>query len=388
MRPGLGLTASYTETVSYLLAFAGFAALIILHEFGHFVAAKAVGMRVERFALFFPPLIFKRRRKGSETEYAIGAIPLGGYVKITGMNPQEEIPAEVADRAYYRQKVWKRIVVIGAGPAVNIVLAFGILFGLFAIHGIERVAPSVAAVTESSPADGKLRPGDRILAIDGEPGYVAGLSAQAGERRVGMMRDAIVAHRCEQAKPTVGCAATTPVKITVLRAGTRSVVEVVPQYDTSAGRLLVGFSFGTAQQDVAVGEAARMSVSGMWNVTTATVQGIVKLFYDAEARKEVSGVVGSYEATRQSFEFDTVRAVSVLALISLSLGIINLFPFLPLDGGHIFWALAEKLRGRAISFRVMERASLVGFMLVIFLFYVGLSNDIGRLTSGEGFGVR
>jgi regulator of sigma E protease len=78
----------------------------------------------------------------------------------------------------------------------------------------------------------------------------------------------------------------------------------------------------------------------------------------------------------------------ILALISLSLGIINLFPFLPLDGGHIFWALAEKVRGRAISMRVMERASIVGIMLVVFLFYVGLSNDIGRLSSGEGFGVR
>ena len=80
----------HTDRVSYLLAFAGFAALIILHEFGHFVAAKAVGMRVERFALFFPPLIWRWRPKGSETEYAIGAIPLGGYVKITGMNPEEE----------------------------------------------------------------------------------------------------------------------------------------------------------------------------------------------------------------------------------------------------------------------------------------------------------
>ena len=102
--------------MSWLLAFLGFAALIILHEAGHFAAAKAVGMRVERFALFFPPL-WARHKRG-ETEYAIGMIPLGGYVKITGMNPAEEIPPEVAHRAYFRQPVWKRIVVISAGPAV------------------------------------------------------------------------------------------------------------------------------------------------------------------------------------------------------------------------------------------------------------------------------
>ena len=134
-------------------------------------------------------------------------------------------------------------------------------------------------------------------------------------------------------------------------------LQVVPRYDDEAKRLLIGFGFGTRGVDVGVGEAAKLSVTGMWDVTTTTVSSIVKLVYDPKARDEVSGVVGSYEATRQSFEFDTVRAVSILALISLSLGIINLFPFLPLDGGHIFWALAEKVRGRAISLRVMERAS-------------------------------
>jgi regulator of sigma E protease len=101
----------------------------------------------------------------------------------------------------------------------------------------------------------------------------------------------------------------------------------------------------------------------------------------------VSGVVGSYEVTRESFDFDTVQALLVLGIISLSLAVINLFPFLPLDGGHIFWALAEKIRGRPIPFSVIERASAIGFLLVIMLFVIGLSNDIGRLR-GEGFGVR
>ena len=151
-----------------LLAFAGFAALVILHEFGHFVAAKAVGMRVERFALFFPPLLAKVRR--GETEYAIGAVPLGGYVKITGMNPHEELPPEVAPRAYYRQKVWKRIVVIGAGPAVNIALAFLILWALFWADGVQRSDIGVRAVERGSPAAQVLQPGDLILSIDGAPG--------------------------------------------------------------------------------------------------------------------------------------------------------------------------------------------------------------------------
>ena len=373
--------------MSFFLAFAGFAALIILHEFGHFVAAKAVGMRVERFALFFPPLIARWRPRNSETEYAIGAIPLGGYVKITGMNPEEVIAPEIAHRAYFRQPVWKRIVVIAAGPAVNIVLAFLILWVLFASRPMPHVAPIVERVEKGSPAQGQLLAGDRIVSVDGKPGFAPGISVETGEKRVEAMRAQIASHSCA-GKVKQGCAATEPVEVVVLRDGVQRTLQVVPRYDAEAKRLLIGFGFGTRGVDVGVGEAASLSVTGMWDVTTTTVSAIVKLVYDPKARDEVSGVVGSYEATRQSFDFDTVRAISILALISLSLGIINLFPFLPLDGGHIFWALAEKVRGRAISLRVMERASAVGFVLVLLLFYVGLSNDIGRLTSGEGFGVR
>ncbi len=372
--------------MSYFLAFAGFAALVILHEAGHFVAAKAVGMRVERFSLFFPPLIARWRPKGSETEYAIGAIPLGGYVKITGMNPAEEIPPDVAHRAYYRQKAWKRIVVIAAGPAVNIVLAFLILWVLIASEG--RAVPGVAVldVQRDTPAAAAFEPGDRILAIDGVRGYEPGLSEDEVDARAVRLRRAINRHRCA-GRQVDGCVAAEPARVTILRDGRRMTVRVRPRYDAQAKRMLLGFSFGE-QEDVGVGKAAELSVNAIWFVTRETVQSIVRLVYDSEARDEVSGVVGGYEATRQTLEFDTVRAIQILALISLSLGVINLFPFLPLDGGHIFWALAEKVRGRPIPFAVMERAGVIGFILVILLFFVGLQNDIGRLTSGEGFGVR
>src|SRR3954453_14194663 len=144
--------------MSYVLAAAGFALLIILHEAGHFTAAKAVGMRVERFYLFFPPAVFKVKR--GETEYGIGAIPLGGFVKITGMNPEEKLPPEIAVRGYYAQPVWKRIVVIGAGPAVNLVVAFLMLFVL--AFGAREVTKGVERTAPGSPASRVLQPGDRI----------------------------------------------------------------------------------------------------------------------------------------------------------------------------------------------------------------------------------
>ena len=186
--------------MSWFLAFAGFAALIILHEFGHFAAAKAVGMRVERFALFFPPLIAKVQR--GETEYGIGAIPLGGYVRITGMSPREGLSPEVAHRAYYRQAVWKRIVVIAAGPAMNVLVAFLLAFGLFLFQGVAQPhSLRVSAVAPNAGATGKLQVGDRSVSIDGHRGYLPGWTDAQVERQAN------------------GCRATTPATVVVLRDG-------------------------------------------------------------------------------------------------------------------------------------------------------------------------
>src|SRR5579864_8313853 len=154
--------------MSYLLAFLGFAALIILHEAGHFVAAKAVGMRVERFSLFFGPLLVKFRR--GETEYGIGPLPFGGYVKITGMNPNEQMPESVRPRAYYNQPVWKRILVISAGPAVNLLIAFMIIWLLLLSVGQATVLTKVASVQPTAPAAHVIRPGDTIVSVDGVRG--------------------------------------------------------------------------------------------------------------------------------------------------------------------------------------------------------------------------
>jgi regulator of sigma E protease len=369
--------------MSWFLAFAGFAALIVLHELGHFAAAKAVGMRVERFALFFPPLLAKVRR--GETEYGIGAVPLGGYVRITGMNPNEEIPPEVAHRAYYRQAVWKRIVVISAGPAMNLVIAFLIFWALFLSQGIVQNSLGVSLVDPGGAAATALREGDRIVTIDGRPGYEPGLSAAEISERQAALRKAVGSHRCA-GEPAPGCRAQTPATVVVQRGDERRTVQIRPRYNAQQDQMLLGIGYGTVQ-DVGPVHAATLSVDRMWAITTQTVSSMGRLFYDEQARRDVSGVVGSYEVTRQTIEFDTTRALLILGIISLSLAVINLFPFLPLDGGHIFWALAEKVRGRPIAFSIMERASVVGFVLVAVLFFIGLSNDIGRLQ-GDGFGVR
>jgi regulator of sigma E protease len=363
--------------MSWLLVFLGLCFLIVLHEAGHFVAAKATGMRVERFFLFFGPTLWSFKR--GETEYGVKAIPLGGYVKITGMNPEEEIPPEVVGRAYYRQPVWKRIVVIGAGPAVNIVLAFAILFGVYLLNA-EQVTQSVGEIRAGTPAAKSLQSGDRIVAVDG-----SSYSGVDRETRLERFREQIASHECP-GKQVNGCRAATPVKLSVERNGQVKTILIRPEYDGAEGRTLIGFSYGTEPESIGAGTAASRAGDSIWAVTSGTFHVFSHIF-ESEQRKQLSGIVGTSDVAHQTIEKSTTKSLLLLALVSLSLGLINLLPILPLDGGHIFWSLVEKLRGRAVSLQVMERASMIGFALVAMLFFIGLSNDIGRLT-GEGFNVR
>src|SRR5437588_2312621 len=211
--------------MSYVLAFVGFAVLIILHEAGHFVAAKAVGMRVERFSLFFGPMLVRFRR--GETEYGIGPIPLGGYVKITGMNPREEIPPEVESRAYYSQPVWKRVVVILAGPAMNLLIAFILVWAVIWSNGQLVPTKRILAVT-GAPAATALHPGDRIVSVDGVAGSTNAI------------RNAIGRHRCAGAQVN-GCLAATPARVVVRRNGQLRAFDLRPRYSASDHRPLLGF---------------------------------------------------------------------------------------------------------------------------------------------------
>jgi regulator of sigma E protease len=363
--------------VSYVLAFLGFSALILLHEAGHFVAAKAVGMRVERFSLFFGPLLVKFRR--GETEYGIGPIPLGGYVKITGMNPNEELPPDVIPRAYYNQPVWKRVVVILAGPAVNLLIAFIVLAIIFGSQGqvVTRNGQPVAQIARTSlqqPAASYLKPGDQIVAVNGHrnPPFDQLTKQISSDRCTGV--------------PSAGCRAPHPVSLTVRRASKLLTFSIYPRYDPVAKRMRLGFSYQPALQPVSAIGAAGQSVSQMWYVTHTTISTIARLF-EPKVRSQLHGVVGGFTVTQERFAYSSTDAFYTLALISLSLAVINLFPFLPLDGGHVFWALAEKVRGRRIKFETMERAGAVGFVLIIFIFVIGLSNDISTLT-GQGFNAR
>ncbi len=372
--------ACHTEAVSWVLTILGIVALIVLHEFGHFTVAKAVGMRVERFSLFFPPTLFKVRR--GETEYAIGAIPAGGYVKITGMNPEEleDLDPEATRRAYYNQPPWKRIAVIVAGPGVNIAIAFVLFWAVLFSGNITGSASlnsldpslnalvtntSVLAVEHGAAASGVLRQGDRIVAIDGHPVMVSSARAR------------IAAHACAGTQ-TDGCRAATPVRLTIRRDGRTLSLSLYPRYSKEAKRMLVGVGFGSIKR-YGVLAAAGGSIGAMWHATTGTLTGFFKALTSSKTRSEVSSIVGITQTAHETVVAGPGIAIVFLGYISLVLAVINLFPFLPLDGGHVAWSLGEKLRRKRISLAAMYRFSSVGILLLLFLVINGVSNDIGRL---------
>jgi regulator of sigma E protease len=387
----------------WALTVAGFAFLIIIHEFGHFIAAKATGMRVERFFLFFPPKLVSIKR--GETEYGIGALPFGGFVKITGMNPDElepapaageesrsggglmtkmegagqggpraPLPPEVLKRAYYRQPVWKRIVVIGAGPAMNLLLAFVILFAVSL--SLDKFNGEVGAIESGTPAAQYLQTGDKILSVDGKS-----FPNTSRQGRAAHFINLVAKHKCAAHPPTDHCWATTPVDVKIERNGQVEQLAITPFYDAEAKRMRLGFSYGAKSVGQSPLAAADNAASQMWRVTTGTL-GVFSKILEPQERKKIHGIVGISDVTQQAFSYGVVEALTLIAFISLSLAIINLFPFLPLDGGHIFWSLVEKVRGRPVAFSVMERASVVGFLLVMILFAIGLSNDIHSLNNG------
>ncbi len=368
------MLAFLSGLVPWVLAFIGFASLVVLHEAGHFAAAKAVGMRVERFALFFPPLIF--RKQIGETEYAIGAVPLGGYVRISGMSPAEDLPEDVRDRAYHAQPVWKRIVVIAAGPLVNLVIGVVLLIAfLWLIGPPTAISDRVDEVVPGSPAAGVIEPGDRLVSVDGVRWSPQTLSA------------VIDGHRCPLAVPLQNCRAAEPAELVIERAdGSRKEIELTPTYDAVTERNRVGFRYGLDREPIAFGPAVIRGLDASVRLARLTVELPARLF-DPVQRAQITGVVGSYETTRQAIIKAPGDVVFILAVISLSLAIINLFPFLPLDGGHIFWAIVEKIRHKPVPLATMERAGVIGIMLLIPLFMIGFYNDVGRLM-GEGFSLR
>lgn len=346
--------------------------LVLVHEAGHMVAAKWCGMQVERFSIFFGKPWAKFQR--GETEYGIGWLPLGGYVKISGMTRDEELPPEMVSRAYYASRTWKKVVVIAAGPAVNLLVAF-LCFAIYFWIGIPsfQSTSAVSAVTPGSPAAAiGLKAGDTVVSVNG-----VRATGQAGAERLRTElqqnpgRTVIVRydHRGTQ----------------VTKAAT---LQSVAGDGKPIGRLGVQFDVKTGPRE-SVGPVGGITTAGRytWFLIKENGKGIGNLFTSQEARDQVGSVVAIGAVYNQVAGDGLTEIVRFIGLISLVLAIFNLLPIFPLDGGHILFALIEKVKGSPISTRVYERAGMVGWALILVVFVFALQNDIVKLA-GDGFTLR
>lgn len=350
----LVLSGHWTLVVAVL----GLALLIFVHELGHFLAAKAFGMRVERFYIGFPPAIVRRRR--GETEYGIGVIPLGGFCKISGMTPDEEIPDDVVPRAYTSKPVWQRNITIAAGPVMNFVAALVILFVFIQVGGVQRPTLTVSQVVKGTPAAAAgLRAGDRLVAGDGKAfsGWDAATAFLTAHPRQVV--------RLSYETPA-GVSRTIPVRLTT-RPG-------------APGEGFLGVGVTSRPTYPAPWGAAGRSLTTAASIVSATFKGLWLLVtgkVNPTGSQGLAGPVGIVDVSQTAVQQSWYPLL--LAFISVNLGIVNLLPFLPFDGGHIFFNVLESVRRRKVDPRVVERAIAIGVVVLVTLFVLLTYNDLRRI---------
>jgi regulator of sigma E protease len=268
------------------------------------------------------------------------------------MRSLEDLDDALGPDAYWRAATWKRVAAIVAGPAANIVLALVLFTGLF-MTSVGKATTTVDGVSTNSPAArAGLQPGDRIVSIDGTPVRPADISRLISDSEG------------------------RPLTVVVERGGTEVPLPPTPARKND-GTYRLGFIL--AGEGLPLHEAVGESFDLALDVTGEIGAALGRLV-TGEGRKEISSPVGIVQGSSEAAKQGTENFLFVLGLISLSIALLNLLPLLPLDGGHIVFAVAEGVRGRAVRREVYERVSVVGIGLVVLLFVIGLSNDIGRLS--------
>ncbi len=416
--------------MSFAVAIFGLLLLVAIHELGHFTAAKATGMRALRFYLGFPPAVVKRT--WGDTEYGIGAIPLGGFVKIPGMlRPEASDLYEVEDA-------------LGQAKDIDEAAALRLAAGLADVqrcldqgrHDDARAASAELAAEVESVADAlppiQLRRAQRSLErldqnLDpraywrcSRPKRLTVITAGpiANVVTCFLILSAVALYGLPVAVPVVqSVLAKSPAAASGLRAGDR-VVTVNGRHtgvngirsaiaESKGGKVSLvvvrngrrmtlhterskvidgayrlGFSFGTTNRPYSLIHAPTFAGSEMWTLTTGTVRALGDIV-TPKGRSQLHSTVGIVDVSAQAEQAGATDYLVLLAFISLSLAIFNLLPFLPLDGGHVFLIALERIRGKMVSRAVFERVSVLGIMLMALLFVVGLQNDLSSILNSQ-----
>jgi regulator of sigma E protease len=341
--------------------------LVFVHELGHFAVAKRLGVKVLRFSIGFGPVLFARRH--GETEYAVSAMPLGGYVKMLGEEDEDEAMAE-PERAFATQSLARRSAIAVAGPAMNILFAFLAYALLFLWVGVEvpSTEPRVGGVAAGSPAEqAGLRAGDRVVTVEGQ--------------RMATWEGLAQAVRESQGRPLA---------LTVDRDGTPFSITVAPKLrdvgpvggDPGKQVYLIGIEAWRDWQRVgplqAIGLAGRQTATATYLVG----QGLLHMIQGRVPLRELGGPIAIAQAAGQQARAGARYFLSMLAFLSINLAVLNLLPIPALDGGHLALFAIEGALGRPLRPRHRELAQQVGLLLLLSLMVFVFYNDIHRLVQG------
>ena len=333
-----------------------FGLLVLFHEFGHFIMAKATGMRVDEFAIGFGPKLVSKQV--GETVYSIRCVPLGGFNDIAGMDPADN---DAGDRGYCEKSVWKRMIVIVAGPLMNFFLPIVIFFLIFMTAGVSSPStrPELGEVMPDQPAAlAGLKKGDRIYAINEK-------SVTTWDDIVRIVREADGS----------------PMKIAYHRGGEERQATVIPVHDKQENRMMIGVMGALDTRQPSVAEAASTAVWKTGYVIYHMVEGLVQIF-TGKAAAELAGPLGVMQMTGTVAKLGLAALMNFAALLSLNLGVINLLPIPALDGGHFVTLLIEAFRGKPLGEKALHYTQMAGITALVALMLFATKNDIVRIFFG------
>ncbi len=348
-------------TLFYFLVTIGI--IIFIHELGHFLAAKAVGIRVEAFSLGFPPRLWGRRY--GDTDYCISAIPLGGYVKMSGMIDESLGGEEKITGAPYEfmsKRTWQKMLVISAGVLMNFFLAFVIFSFLAGAQGIPVAAlPVVNEVVAGSPAESAgLRAADRIVAIDGTP-------VETWEELVG-----IIQKNPDRALDVRWTRDGAEMQATVVPKGEESKVDGEVK---QVGK--IGIAMGPYYKFEKVGPGG--AIKAGWDMTVGGGVLVLRSLWRAISSlsmKELGGPIAIANASREAAKAGGMYLLNLIGMLSLSIGLLNLLPIPALDGGHLVIVVVEGVARRKLGNKVKIAIQQVGMVLLLLLMAGVIAKDI------------
>jgi regulator of sigma E protease len=347
---------------SIVAAVVGLGVLIVFHEFGHFLLAKLSGVGVLTFSVGFGPKLWVKKK--GETEYALSAFPLGGYVKMVGEDPEEEVKAVDVERSFAHKSLLTRTAIVAAGPGFNLLLAVFLLMLVFLFYGVPVLSNLVGAVEPESPAaQAGIQKGDRIVAVDGQ---------------------AVTAW--EDLSSAIKRSAGETLALRVQRGSQELAITVQPR------KKEVKNIFGELKEDWMIGIGSQVSIEkgdpGLaiskafvqtYEYSKLTLVGLYKMITREVSPRNLGGPILIAQMAGQQAQEGIGSFLAFLAVLSINLGVLNLLPVPVLDGGHLFFFAVEAIIGRPVSVKYREKAQQVGIFLLLLLMIFAFANDIFRL---------